>query len=481
MTPAPNRQEQPKRERVSGIQQAAVKRDAAALARTESETATISAILQYPDTYVQVSDQLQAADFFQVLMGFAWYAFEQVLAQGGAIDLITVAAAMDKQPRCPLHGKDLETALTALLNKRVLPDNVPQYVREVREAALRLRTLRAAEQILALAFDEPATDAFIDKSNMLLFQATEQTYHVPTDMQSIVGAYREKMQALISGAQQSPLVTTGFRDIDAAIGGFAADEVTCIAGTDKSGKTTLLLSKIRRMLKRGKHVMLFTLEMTQEEIVQALVAMESGIWKSTLKAGKLSPHQTKLFLEATETVAAWPLHIVDEYKALTPMQLQQRVRKHRASEWLDLVAIDGLWLMEPDDEKLAHDRPRAVYYICRDLTAQAKMFHLPYVITHQYSTIAMQQKNIKKPDRTFLAESAGPRRNFQIILGLWRTKGQVGDGSDDKTMLHVLADRNGSAQDAEIELSWDSNHSCYDDRLVFVAPHYSDKDDEIEF
>lgn len=439
--------------------------------REDEEEAVLGSVLQDPDLFVYVSNQLQGADFFNEVRGWIWFAFDQLSSRREGIDLLNVTAELDKHPKCPMKGDVLLSYLAKLIAAPCDRNNIEQYARRVREAAIKVRMLKAFEEARNLVFEERDIDMLIDTSNKLLFTATEQHRIDETGARAIVSELYDQIEKLRdSGA--SPTIPTGFPVFDKLTTGATPGEVMVLAGSEKMGKTTLLLTWIRNMCKAGKHVLLFSLEMSKGEIMRLLIAMESGLYRDALKTGQLNLEEWNRFIEAAGRVNTWPLDIEDQYPALTPIQLRRQIRFHQSQHAVDVVAIDGLWLMDGDDPELnTKDRPRTVHNITRDLTEQAKLFYVPILITHQYVNRVQQGTASKPPTLYDLAESSGVRRNVQLVAGLDRVKEMVGGVEVMVTKLYILADRNGRSTGEVIDLEYDKSYSMYKESASCSTHH----------
>jgi replicative DNA helicase len=231
-----------------------------------------------------------------------------------------------------------------------------------------------------------------------------------------------------------------------------------LAGGEGMGKTTWGLSNVRNVVKAGKRAAVFTLEMSQEEIIRIFTSMETGIYKSVLKQFTLSDYQWKLFTKAAGDISNWPLEIVDDFPTLTPVQLRRKLRTLTQKADMDLVVIDGLWLMEAS-EPAKNDRPRDVFTIMRDLNQIARDFNVPILITHQYNASINGKKY---PSIYELSESAGVRRNAQVVWGLHRPSYYDRDNVDDATKLYILKDRNGVNVGADVPFLYNKDNSSYE-------------------
>lgn len=454
--------EMSKRQRVGGVViPMEQRRSPDQLAATEAEAALLGAVLRDEKVYASVSELLQPADFFMLWHGWVWYAFDQITARGAQIDLVSVSDELEVQK---MLGDDGVHRLSMLAAQ--VPDSasVGTYAQIVRDCATRLRVVKAAGAMVDAAFDRQKfrdQETFIDECNQLLFAATDQVIQrESTDINAIIDSYFAVAEnAFTSGVKRG--IPSGFGNLDELLRGAVAGELTVVAGAEGMGKTTLMLGLARNMAKAGYGVAIFTLEMSKEEISRIFVSMESGLNKRALKALDFSPAQWSQFVAGAGAFKAWRTHIIDDFPSLTPIQLRRRLRTltQAQKEQIDAVIIDGLWLME--DSVPGKERHEAVRNITRDLIQVARDFSVPIYITHQYNGDAWK-RNEKRPQLHDLAESAGVRRNAQVILGLYRDSYYDSRRTNDATELHILKDRNGSgAQGGHIDFVFDTARSLF--------------------
>lgn len=434
-----------------------------ALANLDAEMALIGAVLLDPSVHASVAELAQPGDFYLLFHGYVWYAFDQIIERNDAIDPLSVADELAK-----LKGLDqvnLPARLTELMTACPDPLNAEQYARRVREAATLIRMHRAAAKMQEMVIDRGnklTVDEKIDECNRLLFAATDQnSTSVDTRADAIIRRYFDVVMEGREGRAAAG-VPTGFTEIDELTTALTRGEVALLGGGEGMGKTSLMLSMLRHVVRDfGLTAVHFSLEMMQDEVMRRFMAMETGIPKDILKAFSLTDVQWQRFVAASGAIADWPLHVVDEYPALTPIQLRRRLRKITKDEPVHLVTIDGLWLMEPT-EPSRDGRPRDVGLIMRDLNQIARDFNLPILISHQYNGEQYNRQN-KRPAMKDFAESAGVRRNAQVMMAMYRDSYYGIDALADVTELHILKDRNGRAQGRKVDLVYDMTYDCFKD------------------
>lgn len=427
----------------TGTNAAPARSSALGLANLPAERAVISVVLQQPDSFTLVSDRLEAGDFFGYTHGFIWHAFETLIDEGQVIDMLTVSKALDAMPTSPIKGDEALGELSRLYGAAPAARNLEVYVDQVRASATLIRLLDATVQIQGRLFESGADVAAVAAfgEQKILEATADRIGALDTSVQSALARYWQDLQARAAG-QLVPGILTGWSTYDdrqTGLGGAHVGTVTVVAGMEGFGKTTWVLSLARNAAKAGLRVVIVSLEMREDEIMQLFVSMESWIWKGILQRGDLNAEQMQQFEDAVGRIAQWKLDIVDEFRAsdnpLTPFALRRKLRLMMRSGQIDLLVIDGLWLMEATNA--SGERHRDVAQIMYELSDLAKGEigqPMPIFITHQYSG-EVAARNVKKPTIFHLAESAGVRRNAQVIIGLWRAL------DSDWMEAHVLKDR----------------------------------------
>lgn len=453
-----------KRQRVAGILQANTELGALMkIADERNERAVIGAVLQHPEVYPSVSEIIQAADFFFLKNGFYWHAIDTLSGRGESLDLISISSFMETLPTPPLTGDALIADLADMIAD--CPDwrSADEYAKRVFNAALRIRLVRATKDIEMVALDKTLTvEEVVNRGDNLLYAATNRAIEKPTGIGQAVSSYYDKMESMLeSGASLG--TPYGFKELDVLLTGAYPGEVTIVAGSEGMGKTTWILSTIRNMIKNGNKIALFSLEMTQEEITRNMIAMESGLYKDNLKAFKLTPQDWSKFVEVSGRISQWPFEMVDEFPTLSPVQLRRKLRKMLMAQEIDVVFVDGLWLMQANEP--TDDRPKDVFTIMRDLNLIARDFNVPLIVAHQYNGKASERGN-KQPTIYDLAESAGVRRNAQVIIGLYRESYYDPDSIETTTKGFILKDRNGRAQGRNVDFGYNERYSRFEDGQI---------------
>jgi len=383
----------------------------------EAEEAVIGAVLINPEVYYDVASFLQADDFYIHRHRWIWEAFNSLHEQRIPIDVLTVSEELDR------HGRLAEIGgpayLTALLNRVPTSLNAESYGHIVEGHALRRRMIEAANAIATLAHDESAAvNQVMDEAEKAIFNVSERRlHHEMRPISSVLSEYYDRVDELAKRSEDIFGVPTGFIDLDKMLSGLQPSDLIIIAGRPGQGKTGFLLSAAKNAaLIHKKHVAIFSLEMSNEQVVQRLIAQETGIDSQRLRTGRLSEDEWPLFTHAIEVLS--DTHIfLDDTPAITPLQLRTKCRRLHLEHRLDLIIVDYLQLMGGDYR--SENRVQEVSYISRNLKILARELHVPVLAAAQLSR-AVEQRTDKRPLLSDLRESGSLEQDADIVMFIYR-------------------------------------------------------------
>jgi len=414
----------------------------------ESEEAVIGAVLINPEAYYDVAQFLQQDDFYIHRNQWIWQAFIALHDRNEAIDFVTVTEELDQMG----HLADIGGAayITKLINNVPSSLHAEAYGRRVEETAIRRRMLTAANKIAKLAYEENLSlETVMDDSEKAVFNVSER--RLTRDLQpirTVLSDYFDRIEELSQRDDALVGVPTGFFDIDKMLGGLQPSDLLFIAGRPGMGKTGFLLSALKNAaLIHKKHVAVFSLEMSNEQLVQRLIAQETGIDSTRLRSGKLSPDEWLLFTQAIEVLT--DTHIfLDDTPALTPLQLRTKCRRLHLEYKLDLIVVDYLQLMGGDMR--SNNRVQEVSEISRNMKILARELNVPVLAAAQLSR-AVEQRSDKRPVLSDLRESGSLEQDADIVMFIYRP-----EVYEEDTALKNLAEiiiakhRNGPTGDVQL-------------------------------
>ncbi len=375
----------------------------------EAEEAVIGAVLINPEAYYDVASFLRADDFFIHRNRWIWESFVRLQEKRIPIDYLTVTGNLEENGQLAEVGGP--AYVTALMNNVPTSLHAEAYGHIVEGNAIRRRMLTAANEIARLAHQQESTvDNVMDEAEKTIFGVSER--RTTRDLRRIQDVLSEYYDRVDQFSHRDP-DSYGVTDLDRLLGGLQPSDLLIVAGRPGMGKTAFMLTAAKNAaLKHKKHVAIFSLEMSSEQLVQRLISQETKIDAQRLRTGKLEGDDWALFAHAVEVLSDTMIFL-DDTPALTPLQLRTKCRRLHAEYNLDLVLVDYLQLMTSGERN--ENRVQEVSYISRNLKVLARELNVPVLAAAQLSR-AVEQRADKEPQLSDLRESGSLEQDADIVM-----------------------------------------------------------------
>lgn len=397
----------------------------------EAEEAVIGSVLINPDAYYDVVEFLQPEDFYIHRHRWIFESFNRLHERRSPIDILTVTEELDQMGYLGEVGGPAYIA--ALINNVPTSLHATAYGHLVEETAIRRRMLEAANNIAKAAYQEDVTiETAIDTAEKAVFSVSER--RLSSDLQpiqTVLSDYYDRVGDLANRDEMYG-VPTNFRDLDRLLGGLQPSDLLIIAGRPGQGKTSFMLSIAKNAARVSKkHIAIFSMEMSNEQLVQRLISQETGIDSQRLRLGRLEGKEWDLFAEAVESLGRTRIFL-DDTPSITPTQMRAKCRRLHLEHRLDLVIVDYLQLMQGDYR--SDNRVQEVSYISRNLKTLARELNVPVLAAAQLSR-AVEQRSDKHPVLSDLRESGSLEQDADIVMFIYRE-----DKDKDDTVLKNVAE-----------------------------------------
>lgn len=383
----------------------------------EAEEAVLGAVLIDPEVYYDLAQFLQPEDFYIVRNRWIWEAFQRLHERRVPLDFLTVTQELESAGRLAEIGGP--AYLTALINQVPTSLHAEAYGRMVEAAAIRRRLLTAANQVANLAYREnESIDTIMQEAEKSIFSVSER--RLKKDLQpisAVLSEYYDQLDELARRSDEFFGIPTGFIDLDRLLSGMGRSDLIIIAGRPGQGKSAFLLSVARNAaLLHKKHVAIFSLEMSNEQVVQRLLAQQTGIDSQRLRNGKLTEDEWPLLVHAIEVLGDTHIYL-DDTPGITPLALRTKCRRLHMEYGLDLIVLDYIQLMGGDVR--TENRVQEVSYISRSLKILARELNVPVLAAAQLSR-AVEQRTDKRPVLSDLRESGSLEQDADVVMFIYR-------------------------------------------------------------
>jgi replicative DNA helicase len=383
----------------------------------QAEEAVLGSVLVNTEVYYDLAHFLSGDDFFLHRNRWIWETFTSLHEQRLPIDILTVSEELERQGRLEEVGGP--AYLTTLINNVPSSLHAEAYGKIVEETATRRRLLEAANQIARLAFQSgtPVEDVVNDAEKAVFGVSERRLSHQLQPISQVLSEYYDRIDYLARHRDETIGVPTGFIDLDRLLGGMQPSDLLIIAGRPGQGKSGFCISVAKNASQlHKKHVALFSLEMSNDQLVQRLVAQETGIDSQRLRMAHLHDDEWPVFTQAVSVLGDTHIYL-DDTPAITPLQLHTKCRRLHMEVGLDLIIVDYLQLMTGDVR--IENRVQEVSYISRNLKALARELKVPVLAAAQLSR-AVESRRPPRPILSDLRESGSLEQDSDVVMFIYR-------------------------------------------------------------
>jgi replicative DNA helicase len=399
-------------------------------------------------------------------------AIYQTFTKGDPIDVVSVANRLKSNSTIDRAGG--AAYLAELLETVPAAGNGMYYSEVVQSKAVLRGLIYAAEEIAEIAYSDPDnTDEAMDQAEKKIYQVTNAptTQKFRTIGSSLAEAW-ERFEYLSANQDKKRGVQSGFTALDNLLAGFQRSDLIILAARPSMGKTTFALDVARNAaLKYGASVGIFSLEMSDQQLVDRMLAAEAGVDSWKLRTGRLSnDHEYQAVQEAMAKLAEAKIHI-DDQAGNNILKMRSAARRLKNEHGLDLLIVDYLQLMSPTSTKASDSMVQQVTEISRSLKILARELDVPIIALSQLSRAVEQRGG--KPRLSDLRDSGSIEQDADVVMFIHREDKMNKDKEAERpNIAEILVEkhRNGPVGMAELYfdgkhvrfLNLDTHHHSYD-------------------
>jgi replicative DNA helicase len=245
-------------------------------------------------------------------------------------------------------------------------------------------------------------------------------------------------------------VSTGFTDLDYKTAGLQKSDLVLIAARPSMGKTAFVLNMAQHIcFKDNKCAVIFSLEMSKEQLVNRLLSLESSVNSNSIRTGKLSDADWESLVEGAEVIARSKL-IIDDTPSISISELRSKCRKYYQENELSIIIIDYLQLMSGKGR--SDSRQQEISEISRSLKALARELNVPVVALSQLSR-AVEKRDDHRPMLSDLRESGAIEQDADVVMFLYRDD-YYNKESEKRGIAEVIIAKHRNGPIGTVELVW---------------------------
>ncbi len=331
--------------------------------------------------------------------------------------------------------------------------NIRSYAEIVREKAVLRRLIKVNEEIANDCYlgREPLADilAVTEKKIFDLLQSRNSGEFVP--IRQVALNVLENIERASKTKETVTGVPTGFIDLDYKTSGFQPSDLILLAARPSMGKTAFVLNVVDYVsVRRGIPCMVFSLEMSKEQLVNRMLSMESNVDSQKLRTGTLTDSDWDAVVEGVGVIGSSRL-LIDDTPGISITELRSKCRKAKLEHDIGMVIIDYLQLMT-GSSRGSDNRQQEISEISRSLKALARELKAPVVALSQLSR-ACETRTDHRPMLSDLRESGAIEQDADVVMFLYRDDYYNKD-SEMKDMAEVIIAKQRNGPIGTVNLVW---------------------------
>lgn len=416
----------------------------------EAERSVIGAILMDNELMAQATELLSGEDFYSKQNGLVFDAMKELYLERRPIDAITLT---DK-----LKEKDAPEEMTStefvreILNAVPLSVNLKDYAQIVYEKSTLRKLIRITEEISKncyLAQDKLENILETTEKNIFnLVQSRNTRKYVP--MSEIVINVLKKIEEASKTKGHVTGLSTGFADLDFKTAGLQPSDFILIAARPSMGKTAFSLSLLEHVVvKKQLSAAIFSLEMSKEQLVNRLFAMEARIDAQNIRSGNLNEEEWDHLVEASEVLGASKL-IIDDTPGISITELRSKCRRYKMDMDIQLVIIDYIQLMSGGGR--SDSRQQEISDISRAIKGLARELNVPIIALSQLNR-AVESRADHRPMLSDIRESGAIEQDADVIMFLYRDD-YYNPETEEKNIAEVIVAKQRNGPTGTVKLGW---------------------------
>ena len=428
----------------------------------EAEKSVLGAVMLNKDVLSEVLEEVTADDFYNESHREIFRAIWELYKENTAVDMLTVCEELKKRKALDMAGGRAYIAtLTAEVPSTA---NAVEYAKIVAEKATLRQMIKTSEDIPEKGYDAKMdAGEILDDAESGIFKISQKRQK--NDYAKIQDVLLTNIKIIDQAAQNKDKIVgipTGFKDIDEKTSGLQRSDLIIVAARPAMGKTAFALNIAQQSaVKAGSSVIIFSLEMSKEQLGQRLLAMQARVEMQKLKQGDLDRKDWDRITMALDELNNTKI-VIDDTPGISIMEMRNKCRRLKAEQGLDLVVIDYLQLMSLQSK--TDNRQQEISAISRNLKLLAREMDCPVIVLSQLSR-APEQRQDHRPILSDLRESGSIEQDADIVIFLYRDD-YYNENTEKPGVCEVNIAKHRSGPTDKVELTWVSRYTKFSDKAL---------------
>ncbi len=422
----------------------------------EAEASLLGSLLIDSDAIVKIADMLKSDDFYDERHKYIYEAAISLYEKHSPIDILTLTDQLKNKQLLDIVGG--AAYVTELTNFVPTAAHVEQYAEIVTTKSMRRKLIKASQDITSISYDEArGFKDLVEEAEARLFEVSQR--HVSQDLSSletILSESFDRLDDLHKDKGKIRGVPTGFKDLDNILAGWQRSDLVILGARPSMGKSALSLNFAHNVaVKAGLPVIMFSLEMSKEQLVDRLLAAEAGVDAWNLRTGNLTDSDFEKIGQAMGTLSEAKMYI-DDTPGITVSDLRTKARREAHKQELGLIIVDYLQLMS-GGSKFNGDgnRVQEISEISRGLKSIARELNVPIIALSQLSR-SVENRSPQIPQLADLRESGSIEQDADVVAFIYR-EDYYNPESERRGITDIFIKKHRNGPTGHVELFFDKD------------------------
>lgn len=416
----------------------------------EAEQSVIGSMIMDREAIIVASETLHREDFYHQQYGVLFEAMVELFNEEQPVDVVTL------QNR--LREKDVPAELSSmefvgeLVTSVPTSANIKYYANIVKDKAMLRRLIKVNEEI--------ANQCYLDRDSVedIMAETEKQIFNLLQNrggedfvpIKQIVIQALEKIEMASKQKGNVTGIATGFVDLDYRMSGLQPSDLVLVAARPSMGKTAFVLNIAQYVAFHSNlATAIFSLEMSKEQLVNRLFALEARVDAQLLRSGNLADSDWEKLIEGAGTIGKSKL-IIDDTPGISISELRSKCRKYKLEQDLKLVIIDYLQLMSGSGR--SDSRQQEISDISRSLKGLARELNVPVIALSQLSR-QVEQRPDHRPMLSDLRESGAIEQDADVVMFIYRDDYYNKD-TENKNIAEIIIAKQRNGPIGTVNLVW---------------------------
>lgn len=423
----------------------------------EAEQSVIGSMIIDKSAIAKSLEKLNEEDFYRDGHKVIFKAIREMFSQDMAVDLVTLLEYLKSTDMLDKAGG--VTYISEISSSVITTANLEAYIKIVADKSLLRKLIKSSTSIIEESYNKQnKVDDVLDFAQKKIFDLAEK--QGSNDYEALSNVLERgflEIERLFNNKGSITGVGSGIRDLDAKTSGFQKGDMVLIAARPSMGKTTFSLNIAENAaLREGKSVVIFSLEMSKEQLAYKLLCSEANVDMLKLRTGNLDDDDWERIARATGPLSKAKIYI-DDTAGLSVMEMRSKCRKIKMEHGIDMILIDYLQLMSGSSG--SESRQQEVSEISRSIKALAKEMECPVIALSQLSR-APEQRADHRPMLSDLRESGSIEQDADVVMFLYRDE-YYNKETEEKNIGECIIAKQRNGPVGTVKMAWIGAHSKF--------------------